>query len=96
MATKKEITERLKLITKQISGKAEKDDEETVKSYHIKGSGPGFFLSYIDRTYIKVERQTEAFIVVKNFDELGRCLVYTYSHELIIIDEEELQYIGYN
>ena len=89
MATKKEITERLKLITKQISGKAEKDDEETIKSYHIKGNGPGFFLSYIDRTFVKIERQTEAFIVVKS-------LVYTYSHELIIIDEEELQYIGYN
>ena len=96
MATKKQLTEKIKLITKQISGQADEDDKEIVAYYHIKGHGYGFFLSYLDRTFVKVARQSEVYIVSENFDISGRHLVYTYSHELIIIDEEELEYIGYN
>ena len=96
MATKKQLTEKIKLITKQISGKADENDEEVVAYYQIKGDGDGFFLSYLDKTFVKVARKSEVYIVSEDFNAPGRHLVYTYSHELIIIDEEELEYIGYN
>ena len=96
MSTKKELTEKIKLITQQISGKFEEGDGDAIPSYHIKGNGDAFYFSYIDRTFIKLAKQTEVFIVSENFDNFGRCLVYTYTHELIIIDKNELQYIGYN
>ena len=85
MATKEKITDRLKLITKQISGQAELDDGFIIESYHIKGNGYGFFLSYIDKTFIKVARQTEVFMVSENFNQQDKHLVYTYTHELIFI-----------
>lgn len=96
MATKKQLTERIKLISKQLSGQLEDTDGALIPYYYIKGTGDGFFLSYIDKTFIKVARKSEVFIISDNFDNQGRYLVYTYLHELIIIDKEELEYIGFN
>ena len=96
MATKEELTNRIKLISKQMSGQIEEGDEEIIPYHYIKGDGDGFFLSYIDRSFVKVARKSEVFIVSENIDNRGRYLVYTYSHELIIIEKEELEYIGFN
>ena len=79
-----------------MSGQLDQDDEEIIPYHYIKGDGDGFFLSYIDKSFVKVARKSEVFIVSENIDNRGRYLVYTYSHELIIIDKEELEYIGFN
>ncbi len=96
MATKEELIKRIKAISKQMSGEVRDEDENLLPCYYIKGTGEGYFLSYTDRSFIKIPRQTEVYIVAEDFDYRGRYLVYTYSHELIIIDKDELEYIGYN
>ena len=96
MATKEQLVKRIKAISKQMTGEIDDSDDNLLPCYCIKGQGEGYFLSYTDRNFIKIPRQTEVYIVAEDFDYMGRYLVYTYSHELIIIDKDELQYIGYN
>lgn len=95
MATKEELINKIKMISKQMSGEVS-EKEDLLPCHYIKGTGVGYFLSYTDRNFIKIDRQTEVYIIAEDFDYMGRYLVYTYSHELIIIDKDELEYIGYN
>tara|TARA_Y100000593_G_scaffold39148_1_gene75646 strand:+ start:1254 stop:1544 length:291 start_codon:yes stop_codon:yes gene_type:complete len=96
MATKKELTELIKRLTKQLAGEADPKQGDLLPHYTIKGSGDGYFFSYIDRNFIKIPRNTEVFVLAENFDRSGRSLVYTFSHEIILIEPDELDYIGFN
>ena len=95
MVTKKQLTDKIKIISKQLSGDLDKDDE-LIAEHLIKGSGESFFFNYIDRNFIKLPRGMQIYIIAENFDILNRTLVYTSTHELILIDPEEIHYLGFN
>ena len=95
MVTKEELTDRLKKISKQLSGDLDKD-QQLFAEYQIKGTGESFFFSYIDRNFIKLPRGMQIYIVAENFDLLNRTLAYTITHELILIDPEEIHHLGFN
>jgi len=95
MITKEQLTDRIKSISGQISGDV-KDVEKLFPEYHIKGTGESFFFSYIDRNFVKLARGMKIFIVAEKFDIKGKTLVYTITHELILIDPDEIEYLGFN
>tara|TARA_R100001082_G_scaffold107925_1_gene82454 strand:+ start:721 stop:1008 length:288 start_codon:yes stop_codon:yes gene_type:complete len=95
MATNKELTEKIKKLSKQLSGEPNPEDN-LMPEYVIKGSGESFFFSYIDRNFIKLPRGIEIYIVDENFDIQGKTLAYTITHELILVDPDEIEYIGFN
>jgi len=96
MATKKELTNKIKKIAKQLSGDVKFDEGELIPQHTIKGTGESYFFDYVDRKFIKIARGIEVFVVQNNFDISGRSLVYTFNHDLILIEPEEIQYIGFN
>lgn len=95
MLTKKELTDKIKIISKQISGDLKYEDG-ILPEYQIKGVGDSYFFSYIDRCFIKLSRGLEIYIICDFFDERGRTLAYTITHELILIEPEEIEYVGFN
>ena len=96
MASNKKLTETIKKITSQLSGEVKASDEDLIPHYTIKGSGESYYFSYIDRSFIKITKGLQVFIVSENFDIMGRSLVYTFTHELILVEPDELEYIGFN
>ena len=96
MASNKELTETIKKITRQLSGETESDGEDLIPHYTIKGNGESYYFSYIDRSFIKITKGLQVFVVCEKFDNMERTLVYTSTHELILIEPDELDYIGFN
>ena len=95
MVTKKQLTDKIKIISKHLSGDLEEDDE-LIAEHQIKGSGESFFFSYIERNFIKLPRGMQIYIIAENFDMLNRTLAYTCTHELILIEPDEILYLGFN
>ncbi len=96
MATKKDLTALIKQIAKQLSGNVEPKDGDLVPHHCIKGAGYGYYHNYTDRSFVKIAKGTEVFLLAENFDYLGRSLVYSITHEILLIEPDELEYIGFN
>ena len=49
-----------------------------------------------NRTFIKVLRGVEVYIIEKNYNNIGKTLVYTYYGDIILIEHEQLEEIGFD
>jgi hypothetical protein len=85
----------LKRIFNQISGKVEKE-EELIPEIAIKGSGHIWCLDPSQNRIIRITRGIKCYILNETKDELNRFLVYTINNDVILIEEEELIYTGYD
>ena len=95
MVSKEKLTDLIKQVAKQLSGDFENIEGKLIPHHTIKGTGYGYYLSYTDRNFVKIPRGIEVFILAEDFDHLGRTMVYTYTHEIILVLPEELDYIGF-
>jgi hypothetical protein len=94
---KEAISERVKILVKQISGKITEKDGELLPEYTIKGNKSEIWCySISDRTMVKVYTRSPVYILQENYDERGRTLIYTYHSQIVLIEEEELQLLGYD
>jgi len=96
MAQKIPLANIIKQISRQLSGKLDPSEDFLLPEYKIKGTGDIYCWSIADRIFTKITRNTAAYLISENYDELGRSLVYTFSNEVILIDPKELEYIGYD
>jgi hypothetical protein len=89
--------DRIRRIVKQFAGSvSEGDDFELVPQYGIKGSGDIHCFYPNKRIFIKIARGTKIFIIEEKVNEQGRVLIYTFNGEIVEIDPEELEYIGFD
>jgi len=94
---KKSVSERVKLLVKQISGKITEKDGELLPEYSINSNKNEIWCySISDRTMIKVYTRASVYILQENYDEKGRTLIYTYHNQIVLIEKEKLQMIGYD
>ena len=96
MSQKVPLSEIVKQVARQLTGKLDEEVDELLPEYNIKGTGYLYCWSISDRLFSKVYRGTGAFLIAENYDEMGRSLIYTYSNDIVLIDPDELQYIGYD
>ncbi len=96
MDTKEKITDVIKMIASQLSGKVDPDADYLVPEYSIRGHGDMFCYNISEKMFTKICRGSLVFVVQENFNNTGKTLIYTYLNELILIDPEELIYIGYD
>jgi hypothetical protein len=87
--------ERLKKIYNQISGLMTEDDEP-LPEYAIKGTGYGWFYDPTQKVVIRVALGIKCYILDEEGDEEGRILVYTAGNDVILIEEDELIYTGFD
>ena len=98
MSEKDYITKRLKKILLQTSGKLDEIDEqeELILPYKIIGSGIIYCLLSDNRSFTKVTRGVEVYIIERNYNNLGKDLVYTNHGDIVLIESEELIEIGFD
>ena len=96
MAAKTKLSEKLKNIVRQISGKLEDFSGELYSEHKINGVGAIYCLSVDNRSFVKVERGISVYVVSHNYDTQGRSLVYTIHGDIIIIDPEEISELGFD
>lgn len=85
----------LKVLYKQLSGKLTEEDVP-VSPYIIKGEGDIFTIDPFNKKMVKVERGSIVYILEEDYDSQGRTLIYCRNSDIICIDPEELQEIGFN
>lgn len=94
---KKAISERVKILVKQISGKITEEDGELLPEYAIVSNKNEIWCySVPDKTMIKVYTRSSVYILQEDYDERGRTLIYTYHSQIVLIEKEKLQLIGYD
>tara|TARA_B100000575_G_C22735027_1_gene440255 strand:- start:218 stop:508 length:291 start_codon:yes stop_codon:yes gene_type:complete len=96
MGPEMKIADIIKMIAKQLSGKMDPDIDFLVPEYTIRGSGDLFCYNLTEKMFSKVSRSTLVFAIKENYNDTGKTLIYTYSNELLLIEPEELVYIGYD
>jgi len=96
MGAHKKLSEVLKNIVRQISGKLEDFEGALYSEYMIIGSGIIYCLSADNKSFVKVERGVSVYVVADNYDTQGRSLVYTIHGDIVVIEPEEMSEIGFD
>jgi hypothetical protein len=89
------ITDKLKRIVSQISGKPDKD-MPLIPEFVVKGKGVIYCLAPDMRSFNKVTRGIPVYVVVGNYNNSGKCLIYTYPGDIVLIDPEEIEKVGFD
>ncbi len=87
--------ELLKQIFSQLSGKVSEEDY-LIPELAIKGSGHIWCYDPTARSIIRVSRGIKCFVIDNTLDDLGRIMVYTMGNDVILIEEDELIYTGFD
>tara|TARA_R110002012_G_scaffold257656_1_gene437944 strand:- start:3699 stop:3992 length:294 start_codon:yes stop_codon:yes gene_type:complete len=95
-AIPKHITDRLKQIVSQVSGKIEDPEKELIAEYRIKGSGIMYCLMSDNRNFCKITRGARIYIIQENYDINNRTLIYTHYGDIVLIEPDEIEKIGYD
>ena len=96
MEWKDKYEDKIKRIIKQVTGFSSPDDGSLVPAVVIKGTGYIWCYAPLKNKFLRVPRGTQAYIVDENKDEKGRILIYTVLANLLLIEAEEIKYIGFN
>jgi hypothetical protein len=90
--TNKELISKILL---QLSGDAA-DDAELIPPALIKGSGYIWCYEATYKQVLRVKRGIKCYTLDKRKDDLNRIMVYTITSYIILIDENELIFTGFN
>ena len=85
----------IKRIFNQLSGKIEKGDT-LVPEVAIKGAGYIWCYEITQKQIIRIARGVKCYILDPTKDDLERILVYTIANNVILIEEDELIYTGFD
>ena len=86
----------LKKILRQISGNIKKDHGKLILPVLIGGKGYIGCYDTVQRKIVMIRRGIICYILDEKKDELDRIMVYTINGEVILIEESEIIYAGYN
>ena len=85
----------LKRVFAQISGKVT-EESEPIPELAIKGSGHIWCFDPTLKSVVRVARGIKCYVLNSTHDDLGRILVYTVANDVILIEQEELIYTGFD
>ncbi len=85
--------ETLEKVLATLLGETE-DIDDLLPEYQIKGRGDRFFFDPEKRQMVRVKGGTKCFLLNDNYK--NKKLVYAITNYVIMIDEDDLCYVGYN
>ena len=91
--------DRLKQIAKQLAGNYKENEEngcELIPCVLIKGEGDIWCAHITQKRMVRIPRGTKAYILSKETDECGRIAIYSPLGEMVAIDPDELEEVGFN
>jgi len=92
---KKYDSKRLQQIINQLSGEIDADADQIFPAYIIKGEGHMWCYSPTAKTMVRVLRGSKAFLLQEPEGEKELAMAFV-PYEIIDIDIDELEEIGYN
>tara|TARA_R100000234_G_scaffold92326_1_gene60548 strand:+ start:19191 stop:19484 length:294 start_codon:yes stop_codon:yes gene_type:complete len=92
---KKYDSKRLQQIINQISGDIDPDAEEIFPTYIVKGTGYMWCYSPTAKTMVRILRGSKAYLLHDSLDDEAQAMVFV-PYEIVKIDLEDLEEIGYN
>ena len=95
MGANDELTDKIKKVIRLIAGKLSDTDGPLLPEYKIKGSGIIYCLSADNRKFVKVSRGISAYIIEEFYDTQMRTLIYTIYGDMVLIEHEQLELIGF-
>ena len=96
MKTKKEVTDRVKIVLKQLSGEVTAEDGDLIAPHFILGTGDIWCYQPTNRNFIKISRGIPIYILCESYDLKGRHLVYTIDGNMVLIDPDEIVELGFD
>ena len=72
------------------------DTEEMIPEYQLKGHGDRWFYDPEKRHMVRVKGGTKCFLLKKNYNNREKFLLYTVTNRVILVNKDEIIYIGYN
>ncbi len=91
-----DITKLLKRLIKQLSGKVEQSDGDLTPEYRIIGHGHIWCWAPSSRKMVKITRNTAAYVIEHNASEDGKVMIYTAFGDVVLIDPNEIELIGFD
>jgi hypothetical protein len=85
----------VKKIFNQLSGKVDEEDE-LIPEMAIAGNGYIWCYEPTARQVVRIARGIKCFVLDATLDDLGRIMVYTIANDVILIEEDELIYTGFD
>tara|TARA_R110002110_G_scaffold170540_1_gene372653 strand:+ start:521 stop:823 length:303 start_codon:yes stop_codon:yes gene_type:complete len=85
----------LKILYKQLSGKLTEKDE-AIPPVIIKGQGSMWAYDPFSKIMVNIERGSIVYVLEKEYDSQGRTLIYCTNSDIICIEHEEIEEIGFN
>jgi len=85
----------VKKIFNQLSGKVDEEDE-LIPEMAIAGTGYIWCYEPTARQVVRIARGIKCFVIDAALDDLGRIMVYTIANDVILIEEDELIYTGFD
>ena len=82
-------------IFNQLSGKVDEEDE-LIPEMAIAGNGYIWCYEPTARQVVRIARGIKCFVLDATLDDLGRIMVYTIANDVILIEEDELIYTGFD
>jgi len=96
MKTKKEVTDRVKKVLKQLSGEVTAEDGDLITPHFIVGTGDIWCYQPTSKNFIKISRGIPIYVLYESYDLKGRHLVYTTDGNMVLIGPDEIVELGFN
>ena len=87
-------------VAKRIAKLLTKGEKNNLISVNIKGSGIGYYYNLATKEFIPIQKQSEMYYLPLSKDENNNLYIflpYTFAQgAVILVPEEEVNFIGYN
>ena len=90
------ISDRIKRLVKQLSGKLEESDGPLIPEYMISGRGHIWCWAPTSKKMVKITRNAAAYLINGEASDDGKVLIYTAFGDIVLIDPDELELIGFD
>ena len=88
-------TDRVLQIMSQISGEDIDESTAMIPQYRIKGKGIGYYWDPTTKSFIKINKGINVYVISYKMDDKRRILVYD-TRRMFAIPFKELEKIGFN
>ena len=88
-------SDKLKQIVNELSGDIDPENGPPAPIYEIKGSGHIWCYSPSKKTMVRIPRGGKIYILDSEPDENNRLLIFS-PYEVVCVDVDEVQKVGYN
>lgn len=85
----------LKSLVRQLSGQM-KETDSVIPEAIIKGDGVIWAWDPFNKQMRPIDRGTTVYILVENYDLQNRALIYCANADIICLDLDEIEEIGFN